>query len=60
MPDFTIPDLKMALVEVKRICKERTDCDGCPFDIEKSFCPLTDRPDKWFLDYYEAYDDENG
>lgn len=31
MPDLTISELKRALVEVKRICKERESCVDCPF-----------------------------
>lgn len=47
MPNFTIPDLKRALVEVKRICMDSACCN-CPFankDTTKTgvvMCRLSD------------------
>lgn len=48
---FTVDDLKMALLQVREICRRRTFCDGCPFDNEKSpFCLITNRPEEWNID----------
>lgn len=41
MPDFTISDLKRALVEVREICGSTLDCLDCPFKKGKEKCPLT-------------------
>lgn len=68
MPNFTIPDLKRALVEVKRICKEQNGCDECPMRIDHgrtTTCRLCDihiqatvPPMDWYVDdWKEDYDD---
>lgn len=58
---MTIDEIKRALVEVRDICKHRTQCGGCPFDNEKSnSCPIMDRPDEWDIDdWKDDEEDEN-
>lgn len=54
MSNFTIPNLKRALVEVKRICSEKDDCGDCPFDYAyKCVCPICDIPCRWQIDHLE-------
>lgn len=51
---MTIDDLKRALVEVRDMCLNRTFCDGCPFEDERSnFCPIQNRPDEWGIDDFK-------
>lgn len=55
---MTIDELKRALVEVKRLCTERSSCDGCPFerDMKKihlcKIAPTVESaiPEKWPID----------
>ena len=52
--EFTIDDLKRALVDVRTICKNHENCDGCPFNNERKFaCPLNDFPARWKFVYQE-------
>ena len=61
MPDLTISDLKMALVEVKRICEDQFCSKHCPFVVDGA-CPLSMRfcpsgwqcPDDWKEDSNET------
>ena len=56
---MTIEKLKRALVEVKRMCAERTFCDDCPFGedyTDRHICKLSPKlyssmlPCKWDVD----------
>lgn len=55
---MTIDDLKRALVEVKRMCTDRDDCYGCPFELDMThmhICKLSPQlysaiPEKWPID----------
>lgn len=60
MAEFTIPDLKRALVEVKEICKSRKFCDNtCPFCNGHDFCLLmVNYPDAWDIDQIKEIDYE--
>ena len=33
---------------IKKYCKERDHCEGCPFDVA-SYCPLGRIPYKWYI-----------
>ena len=53
---FTIDDLKRAMVEVKKICQQRTQCDGCPFDRPcASTCPMNYLPCDWMIDDWKEH-----
>lgn len=64
MSDFTIADLKRALVEVREICKE-TNCINCPFhkmdEANIPYCPMHEdddgisihQPAFWVVDDWE-------
>lgn len=58
-PAITIPDMIRALVEVKRICRERAGCIGCPFnDSRKAFCRIAAIPHLWDIDDWKEDSDE--
>lgn len=63
MSEFTIDDLKRALVEVRDICAASwVDCVKCPLFNQNAFeCPIQNRfPSNWEVDHWkEDGKDEN-